>query len=236
MKKTIYILLTLGIIPFLNFSFVYSEVADTLYYQKVVKTSDIPSETKENVCSYSNNDYIAKMTLFVTVTVAIFAFFIALNIFNSNKNLQEAKSELESLKKEKDLIIESLKKEKVSIVESIENEVEKSFNEYLKEAKNTIVEDVKNEGKKLFKEYIAEFRTQYTIEEIKILLSQDKPNKKEVFIKLSSIIEHINVRTAYIVKKCTYAFPEDKDIKRLASIALSNIAKEPDTNETSDGK
>jgi len=197
MKKIIYIL---GILFSQNLSFGYSAVIDPFYNQEISITDTTQSEIKKEDCSLNYSDYIVSMNILVTVAVAIFAFFIALNIFKSNENLKEAKQELSNLKSEY---------------------------EKLKGAKDSIINDLKKDGEKLFNEYIIKFKTKAIMQEINTLLLQKKPDKKDVFSKLSSIVECIDIENVHILTKCTDAFPNDQDIARLAIRVLSNIAKEP---------
>jgi cell division protein FtsB len=225
MKKIIFTLPILGILFCQNLPFVHSAEIDTLSNREILKTNNEQAETKEEVrclnLSTSNSlpidtlrnvnkihapifttvsDYIIILTLLVTVSIGTFAIFIGMNIYSSNKNLNEAKEELLKLK---------------------------SDYGKLKEEKNSIIDNIKKDGEEIFKKHIVDFDTRYTIKEIRALLSKDKPNKEDVYRNLSTIVEHVSVSNAYIFQKCKEFFPDDKDIAGLEIMALSNIARVP---------
>jgi hypothetical protein len=217
MKKLVSILPILGIFFFPVFSFGDSAIIGAFDNQKILKT-DLSEVEKEASClnlSESNSDtplltavknfiysdYIIVMSLLVTASFGVFTFFIALNIFRSDKNLKEAERVLSQLTSE----YENLKGSKDSILESLKEELEELFYEYM--------------DKKL--------KAKIIIQEVDMLLSRPKPDKKEVFSKLSGIIEDIEVKDFHIFIKCEKVFPNDQDIARLTIRALSNIDEKP---------
>jgi len=181
-----------------TFLYVFSIAAFEMDNHNIININDNFSEAKDENRNLNNTDFITKMTLLVMISFAIFTFFIALNIFNSNKNLKDAKLELLKLESE----YKKLKDEKETIVSTIEKDMEK-----------------------LFKEFVYKYKTYYKIEEIQELLLKIPLNKKLIYIKLSDVIENIDISNAYIVTKCTEAFPNDQDFFRLANIALTNISE-----------
>lgn len=202
MKKTLIIIVLL--IP--SCLFVYSSFADKIapaaanqkQVEKLVSAQEIVTTHNDKiVVNYEN--YIERMNIFITISFAIFGLFIAINIINGNRNLDDSKTELNNIKAE--------------------------FTK-LKNEKNEIITEIKEYGKNIFNDYLTHYRIKAAKEDLEKLLLEDKPDKQQVFDKLSQILEHVDSLNIDLYSRCLKKFQGDQDILRLCTRGLDIISTE----------
>ncbi|MDX9697398.1 MAG: hypothetical protein RBT49_16530 [Bacteroidales bacterium] len=192
MKKIILVIVLL--IP--TSLFIYSACVDSLGISKQTTPKEVVSSHDDKiVVNYEN--YLERMNLFVTISFAVFGLFIAVNIINGNKNLNDSKIELKNLRTE-------------------------LYN--LKNEKDAIIIEIKAYGKSIFNDHLTHYRIKSVKEDLEKLLSEENPDKKNVFDKLSQILEHVDSLNIDLYSKCLKKFPGDPDIIRLLTRGLDFIS------------
>ncbi len=164
---------------------------------------------------------IQLLSLFITIISIIFGTIVGINVYQGHKIIKDAKEDFNTKKQELDKLLETIKKELIDIQQE-KNKYYKSF-EKLSAFSKRIYEETKNkieeEARKNLEEFIINEYGYTTITRYKKQLidelNKEEPDIKNIFYRLTDIINFPSHDNLGIYHMCIEKFKHDTDIMNI---------------------